>query len=721
MKTPAPVNTNASVAQRLWAAPIWLSAAALCLGLAGLIAAALLTGLNQAGQISDPGAVTRWGLPTARWIHHLAMATAVSAAVLASITMPFQAGPRRRRTPASRQARGTAGTSRQAGASGAGSAEDQSLHPLYTGVLQIALAAGAVWTVAAVAVLILTFSAVAGLPVTGEASFAAGLGDFITSIATGQAWLTVVVLAGLFTTLIAVVRPLGAVAFTAVVGLSAIVPMALVGHSSSGDDHTAAVNSLGLHLLGVVLWVGGLIVLLLMSPKIRAAVAHGSPEDSSLLGTLLRRYSLLAGLALVTVVASGVINASLRITSVSDLFGTAYGQLLVVKLAATAVLAGIGWTHRNWIIPRLTSTGQYSTSRLLWQLVVVEVAIMSAVLGLSAVLGRTAPPAPQELPPDASPARMLTGHALPPEPSLALYFTQWRPDWLWIAVVAFLALWYLTAQWRLRRKGTPWPVMRTVSWLFGLFILNWVTSGGAAIYGMVVFSGHMVQHMTLTMVAPIFLVMGSPVTLALRALPVRQDGTRGAREWIIWLVHSRWSRFITHPVVAAVNFGGSILLFYYTPIFGWSMQFHLGHVFMTVHFLLTGYIFALVLIGRDPLPSRPPHFLRLIILLATMVFHAFLAVVITGSEQLLEAEWFGVMGHGWFPALHDQRTGGELMWGLGEIPAVIMGIVVAVQWSRDDSRETKRLDREADRTGEADLEAYNQMFADMAERGPTRR
>ncbi|WP_258934757.1 cytochrome c oxidase assembly protein [Nesterenkonia pannonica] len=402
--------------------------------------------------------------------------------------------------------------------------------------------------------------------------------------------------------------------------------------------------------------------------------------------------------------------------------------MLVAKTVLTLALALIGWAHRSWIIPRLAGdsrgagaggSGQpvtsYGTSRLLWQLILVEVALMAAVVAVSAVLGRTSPPVPEELPDDASAARTLTGYDLPPEPGLAEYFTLWRIDWLWTAVVLLLAVWYVRAFLRVRRRGIAWPVMRTVSWLTGLGVLLWVTSGGPAVYGMVLFSGHMIQHMTLTMVVPIFLVLGSPVTLAMRALTSRTDGSRGPREWILWLVHSRWSRFVTHPIVACVNFAYSIIVFYYTPIFGFALEYHLGHVLMVAHFLITGYIFALVLIGRDPLPQRPPHFVRVIILLATMVFHAFFAIALMQAEQLIEASWFGNMGHGWFPAIQDQHNGAELMWGLGEIPAVVLGVIACIQWAKDDTREMKRVDREADRTGDADLEAYNRVFEEMAE------
>ena len=711
----------------VWAAPLPWTVAALCAGLLAVLVAGLLTGVGTESQISDPGAPTRWGLPLARFLHHVAMATAVGAMILAAIAVPLHAAPR------SRQRR-----REQKAAPGGGELEE---HPLFTRTLQIAMAASVVWTVAALAVLVLSFSSLAGQPLSGSEAFSTGFLGYVQSIPTGQAWMTVTVIAAVFATLTAAVRQQAGLFFIAVLGLSAIIPMALVGHSASGDDHTAAVNSLALHLLGVVVWVGGLTTLALLAPEMRRTALRLSARDQGgpeIIGTLLRRYSVIAGLALCTVALSGVINAELRIESLGQLLSTPYGLMLALKAVATLALGGIGWMHRSWIIPRLAgpaagagapavpaggSGSEHATdparrrtvTRLLWQLILVEIGVMSAVIGVSAVLGQTSPPVSEDLPPDATPARILTGYDLPPAPEMVSYFTQWRPDWLWVAVVVFLALWYVRAMVRLRARGDGWALMRAVSWIFGLGLLLWVTSGGPAVYGMVLFSGHMIQHMTLTMVVPIFLVMGSPVTLALKASPARTDGTRGPREWILWLVHSLWSRVVTHPIVAAVNFGGSLVVFYFTPIFGLALEYHVGHQLMNLHFLLAGYIFALVLIGRDPLPQRPAHPTRLLLLLATMAFHAFLAVAISGSEQLIEASWFGNMGHGWFSAIEDQQRGGELMWGLGEVPAVLMGVIAAVQWSRDDRRETRRLDREADRTGDAELHEYNDMFARMVE------
>ena len=146
------------------------------------------------------------------------------------------------------------------------------------------------------------------------------------------------------------------------------------------------------------------------------------------------------------------------------------------------------------------------------------------------------------------------------------------------------------------------------------------------------FSVHMVQHMTLSMVVPPLLVFGAPVTLALRSLTRRTDGSRGPREWLLGVVESAPARFLSHPVVAAVVFAGSMIAFYYSPLFGLALSTHVGHELMMIHFLLAGYLFANGLVGVDPGPARPAYPLRLLILFATMGFHAFFGVAITSAR-----------------------------------------------------------------------------------------
>ena len=132
----------------------------------------------------------------------------------------------------------------------------------------------------------------------------------------------------------------------------------------------------------------------------------------------------------------------------------------------------------------------------------------------------------------------------------------------------------------------------------------------------------------------------------------------------------------------------------------------------------------MVMIGIDPLPRTVPYPMRLVLLLATMAFHAFIGVAMTSSESLLQASWFGSTGRPWgLPAIDDQQIGGAIMWGIGEVPTVIMAVIVAVMWSRSDAKESRRLDRKADLNDEAELKAWNAMYARLGDdqtEGPRR-
>jgi cytochrome c oxidase assembly factor CtaG/putative copper export protein len=662
----------------------------------GLAAALLFSGAAAAREVSDPGALVRWGLPVSKAIHNVSLATVIGGLIFAVGILPRSAGPRSRVNNA---------------ADGSVAPE----HPAFSRALAVAAAAGAAWTLSAIAVLVLTYSDVAGQGLSGDAEFTRALVYFMTGLETGRAWLAVVIIAATVTTALFGVRSLGGLALTLVLALGGLVPTALIGHSSSSSDHEGAINSLGLHLLGVSAWVGGIILLALLS-GILTGSRPGAGTDIT--ESTLRRFSSLAGFAFVLVFASGVINASIRVTSWSDLFGSAYGQLILAKSAAALVLGGIGLMHRQWVIPQLGRKGSaLSSRRVLWQLVLAELLVMGTTSGIAVALSSSAPPQPTTFAPDASPAFILSGYELPPELTPERWLTEWRLDWLWIAVALFGLVSYFLGVVKVRRRGDKWQWFRSVNWVIGLAVLTYITSGPPSVYGRVLFSAHMVDHMALTMVAPIFLVLGAPVTLALRALPARGDGSRGLREWLLVFVQSRFSQLVTHPLFAAANFAGSIVLFYNSDAFGFAMREHVGHELMNVHFALTGYIFVLSMIGTDPLPRRAPYPMRLLLLLATMGFHAFFGVAIMGGTGLLAADYFGNLGRTWGQsALLDQQVGGAVAWGIGEVPTLLVAIGVAVMWSRSDDRESKRTDRAADRNNDADLTAYNDMFAKLAER-----
>ncbi|WP_460633412.1 cytochrome c oxidase assembly protein [Leifsonia lichenia] len=631
-----------------------------------MIAALAFGGGAAAPLLADPGALVRWGLPASTLIVNLSAAGTIGALVLACFAFSPQ--------------------------------KDE-----FGKSLDFAAGSAAVMTVASAATGLFTFVSVSNVPWSFDEAFSNGLSSFVTSVSIGQAWLGITLIAAAVTVLCFAVRNHTALVFVTALAIASIIPMAQQGHSADAAGHDAAVTSFGLHVLFAAIWLGGLVALI---------VARRSLEGGRLV-PVLERYSSLALIAFIVVAASGYVNAELRVGTLAQL-ATPYGILVLVKVAALGALGVFGVMQRRILIGKLKAGGKRST---FWWIVTAELAFMGIASGVAAALARTATPVAEKLGAAPTPAQILTGEKLPPELTWGRLFTMWNFDLLWVLACGFAIFFYLAGVWRMRKRGDTWPIHRTVFWILGIALLFYITSGGVNVYEKYLFSTHMLAHMVLTMMVPLLLVPGAPVTLALRSIRKRTDGSRGGREWILLAVHSRFANVISNPLVAAALFAGSLWAFYYTPLFRWATTDHIGHEWMIIHFLITGYLFVQSLIGIDPVKYRLPYPFRLLLLLGTMAFHAFFGLSIMQSTGLLLADWFGSMGRTWGDSpLVDQQTGGGIAWSVGEIPTVILAIVVAIQWSRSDDRETKRRDRNADRTGEAELNAYNERLQKLASR-----
>ncbi|MGV8966197.1 MAG: cytochrome c oxidase assembly protein [Cellulomonas sp.] len=642
--------------------------------------------------LRDPGPVVRWGLPLSQTLVELAAALTIGSLALAVCVLP-------RRAPAARTAAGQRGQQRRAKAVVDGRA--------YPAVLTLAGVAAAVWTALSLIQLVLTYASVAGRPIGGE-TFGAELGVFVSDISLGRTLLSVTVVAATTSVLaLAVATPTGA-AWTTALAILALVLQSQTGHAAGTTNHELAISAMFLHLLGAAVWIGALAALGVLNGRL-------GPD----LGPAVARYSPIAAWCLVAIAVSGVVNSIIRLGGL-DGFATRYGVLLIAKILLFGALGAIGWTYRRAVIPQLTGPDGARSSRatgLFWRLVAVELLVMGAVSGIAVALAATAPPVVPAPPTDPTAAELVTGHLLPPEGTTLAWFTQWRWDILLAGAAVAGIVVYLRWVRRLHDRGDTWPWLRTVSWLVGMVVFGWTTSGGPSVYGHILFSGHMVQHMTLVMVIPIFLVVAAPVTLALRALPSRPDDSRGPREWILTIVDSHLARFLANPIVAAANFAGSMILFYYTDLFRYSLEYYVGHLAMVVHFTLAGYLFVNALIGVDPGPRRLPYTQRLLLLFATMGFHAFFGVTLISSPTLLVADWFGLLGRPWGPtAIADQQIGGSIAWGIGELPTLAVAIIVAFSWSRDDERAARRRDRQVEREGDVEMDEYNAMLARIASR-----
>ena len=614
--------------------------------------------------IPDPGLFVGWALPTTSFLTELSAVVVVGFLLVAVFLLP--------------------------------TSKDE-VEGLSVSAVALASRWAAVWSLATLVVFVLTVSDVFARPPTDLSL------SLFTSLAFDTSLGRALLIQSVVAAVVAVacrwtigVRPL---ALWLGVVLAALLPVSLTGHSSSSGSHDLATTSLFLHVVASCIWVGGL-----------AALGWVALRGSKRLPMAIARYSTLALWAIAIVGTSGIANASVRLVGWGDVFGSSYGRLVVAKSVALVVLALFGWRQRKRIVAQ---------GRGFLTLAVSELLLMAATIGLAVALSRTPTPAADVV---TTRAEELLGGPMPDPPTVANLAWGWEPTGVALAVVGLGFALYVKGLLVLRRRGDAWPVGRTVSWMIGLSLIAWAGIGGLSQYAHVLFSAHMVSHMVLSMVAPIFLVLAAPVTLALRTLPgPRQPGEVSPRGLLTAFLHSRFTRFVTHPLVGPALFVGSLYALYFSPVFGPLMDSHWGHAAMQLHFIAVGTLFFYVLVGIDPSPRSLPPLVRFGLLLVTIPFHAFFSIAVMSSNTVIaESYWTTIDRPFRTDLLADQYLGGGISWAMGEIPLVLVLGALFVQWIRSDAARRVASTGPPTATTTPSCEAYNAYLRDLAEHGQRR-
>lgn len=561
------------------------------------------------------------------------------------------------------------------------------------------------WAITTGALIVATLANILGTDISAALD-STTIRSFISQVTLGKYIFVQLSLALLIAVI--VIRIRGVIGATGLLLLSlvAIIAPVFESHSASSGSHALAIGSLVVHVVAISLWVGGLVAITFLKSDDRAIA--------------LPRFSALALWGAIAVVASGSANAWARLNFQSAL-SSDYARLVFLKILLAATLIFFGYLNRRQLKGSL-NLNRKQLSRLLS----VELLIMATATFVGSKLSTVQPPVRA----DGSqfdPGLTVAGIATPPPPNLWRLISLYDPDALMIGVLITVLALYIRGVIILTRRGDKWPVGRTVAFALGISAIDYATSGGLGVYAKFSFEYHMIAHMLLGMVAPIGIVLGAPITLALRTLPQgRTSEERGVRGTLITLLHSKPAGVFTNPVSALAIFDGSLFLLYMTPLFGNLMQSHLGHLVMTVHFLLAGILFFHVIIGIDPNPRKVPYIVRIVILFAAMSIHAFFAIALLSTTTLLDQGYFASLQTPWnVDLLADQRSAGSVAWAMGEIPILLALVATFIQWMRDDSRETKRIDRNEARMaamGEPDeLAKYNAYLSTLAKQEQDRK
>ena len=518
--------------------------------------------------------------------------------------------------------------------------------------------------------------------------------SYLTQTSLGKAYLIQII--GILILLLIPLRRLLGSYISLLIALIAITAPVFQSHGSSSGNHGLAIGALIIHVIALSFWVGGLFGLTQLS-KQQKLIA-------------LPRFSEIALWSAITVVISGAATAWTRLDSLQA-WQSKYGVITLVKISLAFTLVGFGALHRRWIIK--------SDYPSVFRLITAEIGVMFTTVFVGSWLSTVNPPDREII---SSPALLVTGIEMPAPPTLSRVLLGYEADGLMLGLLIFLVALYIKGVVILTKRGDKWPVGRTIAFALGISAVDFATSGGLGLYSHFAFANHMMAHMVLGMIAPIGIVLGAPITLALRTLPLgRNQQESGIRGIFIELLHSKLSKFYTNPVVALAIFDGSLFALYFTPLFGNIMQGHSGHFFMSLHFLLAGFLFFQVLIGIDPLPRKVPHIAKIIVIFAAMSIHAFFSISVMSATTLLDNGYFELLQRPWATdLLADQKLGGSIGWAMGEVPILLALLATFLQWLKADKNEAARIDRAADRAAamgeDDDLARYNNYLAQLNKR-----
>ncbi len=537
------------------------------------------------------------------------------------------------------------------------------------------------WLISAIGNLLATLANLFELSIV-DVLDATTIRSYVTQTSLGKLQLFQVVAALLLLIFSKTINKTGGAFLAYLLSISALIAPIFQSHSSQAGSHGLAIGSLIIHVIALSSWVGAVASLIFMENEVRKFA--------------LSRISVIATWSVATVVISGVISSLLRL-GLSDAWLTTYGLLIIGKIALLSLVAILAIKMRR---------------NLKSNLIKFEILVLALIIGIGAILSRFTPIVESELGYDQ--VRELVGVAMPAEPNWQRLIFEYEADALMLGILVFATALYIKGVVILSRRKIKWPVGRTISFAFGISLLDYSTSGGLGLYGIFSFQYHMIAHMILSMIAPIFIVLSAPITLALRTLPQgRNSEERGIRGWFISILHSKVSMIWTHPIVVLAIFDGSLFVLYFTSLFGDLMSSHFGHLLMNLHFIGAGLLFFFVIVGVDPNPRRTHHLVRMVILLAAMSIHAFFSVALMSSRTLIDGGYYEVLARPWATdLLADQRAGASFGWAMGEIPILIAFIATFIQWIRSDAREAKR----ADKNSEKNLAEYNEYLRKLADR-----
>ncbi|MFV0453354.1 MAG: cytochrome c oxidase assembly protein, partial [Propioniciclava sp.] len=548
--------------------------------------------------------------------------------------------------------------------------------------LRIAGRAAQVWLWASLLNTIANTAYVNGVPmavITTPATWLTFLGATGSMIAwTGSAVVAAVIVVAAYRT-----RSRAALVLCFAAGVAAQLFVVVTGNVTIGLDHDWATDAAIIATLALLpaaalvlgVWLRGLQPDTTPAGESSAGATDGTDE---LIGSRVQLASRMllpaAGLAL-----AGHAAVAWQQLAGEPAASQAYGQVSIALLVALAILGALaGWR----LIARLARRPVLALRSL-------SVDIVVLILFLALLSAENHLPSPRFLVPQNTEINYL-GYIVSLPPTLERILGLARPNVLWITIVVAAVTAYVAGMVRVRHRGGRWPVARLISWVASWFLVAFIAMSGLWEYSTVMYSWHMVVHMTVNMLVPVLAVLGAPVGL-IRAATDPEAVPTSLGTLATSIEQNRGWQLLTSPPVAWLTYVGSLFAVYFTPVFPWLMRYHWAHQLMLLFFMATGYFFFSLIVGIDHTTRSIPHLIKLALVISIMPFHAVFAVGILSSRSLIGGEFYQALAIPWMTDLMaDQNIAGQATWILGEVPLFIVLIALAFQWFRSDSRDAQQ-------------------------------
>ncbi|MDF0530635.1 cytochrome c oxidase assembly protein [Tsukamurella sp. 8F] len=342
----------------------------------------------------------------------------------------------------------------------------------------------------------------------------------------------------------------------------------------------------------------------------------------------------------------------------SDLTETLYGRLVSAAGVLVALAGLLQWLRRT----------------------VPATVVLTVAAGVAIAASELTPPS--FLVRRFTIGEVMLGYDVLDPPSVGRFLTLWRWDLNLVPLAVLLAGGYVWLVRRAGRRGVDtiqWPWYRTACFLFGCAALVVLSSSGVNTYATVAFSVHMVTHMLMTSLVPVFLLLGAPVTLLRTTL---------APQWLERVLDSRSFAVLMRPAVQILLFALTLYGLYLTPLYDRIGRYHWGHTGIYLAVLVTGFLFYWRVFQIDPVPHRLPFIGRVGMLLAMMPISMFFAIIVMTMNGLIGPRLYQYLDVPWMTDLaHDQFVGGVVAWACDEAAIALVTVGLVLHWAWQSARE----------------------------------